>query len=172
MLGVALNEVFVPILQKQFPEITDFYLPPEGCSYRMAIVSMRKSYPGHAKRLMFGVWSFLRQFMYTKFIVVTDDDVDIRDWKDVIWRSRRAWTRCATRRWSGRRRSTTSISPPRSAGSGKMGLDATHSGPPKPRASGAGRSSWSRPSNSASRHSSNSCCRRSRTPQTSAGIPL
>ncbi|MFZ2652436.1 MAG: UbiD family decarboxylase domain-containing protein [Burkholderiaceae bacterium] len=85
VLGVALNEVFVPILQKQFPEIVDFYLPPEGCSYRMAIVSMRKAYPGHAKRLMFGVWSFLRQFMYTKFIVVTDDDVDIRSWHDVIW---------------------------------------------------------------------------------------
>jgi 4-hydroxy-3-polyprenylbenzoate decarboxylase len=85
ILGVALNEVFVPILQKQFPEIVDFYLPPEGCSYRMAIVSIRKSYPGHAKRLMFGIWSFLRQFMYTKFIVVTDDDVDIRDWKEVIW---------------------------------------------------------------------------------------
>ena len=85
VLGVALNEVFVPILQKQFPEIVDFYLPPEGCSYRLAIVSIRKRYPGHAKRVMFGVWSFLRQFMYTKFIVVTDDDVDIRDWKDVIW---------------------------------------------------------------------------------------
>ena len=85
ILGVALNEVFVPILQKQFPEIVDFYLPPEGCSYRMAIVSIRKSYPGHAKRLMFGIWSFLRQFMYTKFIVVTDDDVNIRDWKEVIW---------------------------------------------------------------------------------------
>jgi hypothetical protein len=74
---VALNEVFVPILQKQFPEIVDFYLPPEGCSYRMAVISIRKSYPGHAKRLMFGMWSFLRQFMYTKFIVVVDDDVDI-----------------------------------------------------------------------------------------------
>ena len=85
ILGVALNEVFVPILQKQFPEIVDFYLPPEGCSYRMAIVSIRKQYPGHAKRVMFGVWSFLRQFMYTKFIVVVDDDVDTRDWKEVIW---------------------------------------------------------------------------------------
>ena len=85
VLGVALNEVFVPLLQKQFPEIVDFYLPPEGCSYRMAIVSIRKSYAGHAKRLMFGIWSFLRQFMYTKFIVVTDDDIDIRDWTDVIW---------------------------------------------------------------------------------------
>ena len=85
ILGVALNEVFVPLLQKQFPEITDFYLPPEGCSYRMAVVSMKKSYPGHAKRVMFGVWSFLRQFMYTKFIIVTDDDVNVRDWKEVIW---------------------------------------------------------------------------------------
>ena len=85
VLGVALNEVFVPILQKQFPEITDFYLPPEGCSYRMACVSIRKQYPGHAKRVMFGVWSFLRQFMYTKFVIVTDDDIDVRDWQDVIW---------------------------------------------------------------------------------------
>ncbi len=85
ILGVALNEVFVPILQKQFPEITDFYLPPEGCSYRMAIVSMKKQYPGHAKRVMLGVWSFLRQFMYTKFVIVTDDDINVRDWNDVIW---------------------------------------------------------------------------------------
>ncbi|MCW9025119.1 MAG: 4-hydroxy-3-polyprenylbenzoate decarboxylase [Gammaproteobacteria bacterium] len=85
ILGVALNEVFVPILQKQFPEITDFYLPPEGCSYRMAVVSMKKQYPGHAKRVMLGVWSFLRQFMYTKFVIVTDDDVNVRDWNDVIW---------------------------------------------------------------------------------------
>jgi 4-hydroxy-3-polyprenylbenzoate decarboxylase len=85
ILGVALNEVFVPLLQKQFPEITDFYLPPEGCSYRMAVVQMKKAYPGHARRVMFGVWSFLRQFMYTKFIVVVDEDVDIRDWKEVIW---------------------------------------------------------------------------------------
>lgn len=85
ILGVALNEVFVPLLVKQFPEIVDFYLPPEGCSYRMAVVSMRKQYPGHAKRVMFGIWSFLRQFMYTKFIVVTDDDVNVRDWKEVIW---------------------------------------------------------------------------------------
>jgi 4-hydroxy-3-polyprenylbenzoate decarboxylase len=82
---VALNEVFVPILQRQFPEIVDFYLPPEGCSYRMALVSMRKQYPGHAKRVMFGVWSFLRQFMYTKLVVVTDDDVDVRSWADVVW---------------------------------------------------------------------------------------
>ncbi|WP_300088373.1 4-hydroxy-3-polyprenylbenzoate decarboxylase [uncultured Nitrosomonas sp.] len=85
ILGVALNEVFVPLLQRQFTEITDFYLPPEGCSYRLAVVSMKKQYPGHAKRIMFGIWSFLRQFMYTKFIIVTDDDVNIRDWKEVIW---------------------------------------------------------------------------------------
>jgi len=85
ILGVALNEVFVPILQKQFPEIIDFYLPPEGCSYRMAVVSMRKQYPGHAKRVMLGIWSYLRQFMYTKFVIVTDDDVNVRDWQDVMW---------------------------------------------------------------------------------------
>jgi len=85
VLGVALNEVFVPLLKRQLPEIVDFYLPPEGCSYRMAVVSMRKQYPGHAKRVMFGLWSVLRQFMYTKFIVVVDHDVDVRDWKEVIW---------------------------------------------------------------------------------------
>lgn len=85
ILGLALNEVFVPILKKQFPEIVDFYLPPEGCSYRMAVVSMKKQYPGHAKRIMLGVWSFLRQFMYTKFVIVTDDDINVRDWNDVIW---------------------------------------------------------------------------------------
>jgi len=85
VLGVSLNEVFVPILKKQFTEIVDFYLPPEGCSYRMAIVSIKKQYPGHAKRIMFGIWSYLRQFMYTKFIVVTDEDVDVRDWESVIW---------------------------------------------------------------------------------------
>ena len=85
ILGVALNEIFVPILQKQFPEIIDFYLPPEGCSYRMAVVSMKKKYPGHAKRVMMGVWSFLRQFMYTKFVIVVDDDIDPREWSDVIW---------------------------------------------------------------------------------------
>ncbi|OUS28010.1 3-octaprenyl-4-hydroxybenzoate decarboxylase ['Osedax' symbiont bacterium Rs2_46_30_T18] len=85
ILGVALNEVFVPILQKQFPEIVDFYLPPEGCSYRMAVVTIKKQYPGHAKRIMLGVWSFLRQFMYTKFVIVCDDDINARDWEDVIW---------------------------------------------------------------------------------------
>jgi 4-hydroxy-3-polyprenylbenzoate decarboxylase len=85
MLALALNELFVPLLQRQYPEITDFYLPPEGCSYRMAVVSIKKAYPGHARRVMFGIWSYLRQFMYTKFIVVVDDDINPRDWKDVIW---------------------------------------------------------------------------------------
>ncbi|MGC9215196.1 4-hydroxy-3-polyprenylbenzoate decarboxylase [Acidithiobacillus sp.] len=85
ILGAALNEVFVPLLQKQFPEIVDFYLPPEGCSYRLAVVSIRKGYPGHAKRVMFGIWGFLRQFMYTKFIIVVDEDIDVRRWEDVIW---------------------------------------------------------------------------------------
>ena len=85
ILGVALNEVFIPILQKQFPEIVDFYLPPEGCSYRLAIVTIKKQYPGHAKRVMMAVWSFLRQFMYTKFVIVCDDDIDARNWQDVIW---------------------------------------------------------------------------------------
>ncbi len=130
VLGVALNEVFVPILQKQFPEITDFYLPPEGCSYRMAIVSMRKSYPGHAKRVMFGVWSFLRQFMYTKFIVVTDDDVDIRSWPDVIWA-------ITTRVDPARDTTLISNTPidyldfasPVSGLGGKLGLDATNKWP-------------------------------------------
>jgi len=85
MLGVALNEVFIPLIQKQYPEIVDFYLPPEGCSYRMAVISIRKQYPGHAKRIMMGAWSFLRQFMYTKFVIIVDDDVNVRDWNDVIW---------------------------------------------------------------------------------------
>ncbi len=85
ILGVALNEVFVPLFTRQFPEVVDFYLPPEGCSYRVAVVSMKKAYPGHARRVMMGVWSFLRQFMYTKFVIVTDDDVDVRSWTDVVW---------------------------------------------------------------------------------------
>jgi len=85
ILGEALNEVFIPLLQQQFPEITDFYLPPEGCSYRLAVVTMKKQYPGHAKRVMFGIWSFLKQFLYTKFIIVTDHDINARDWKSVIW---------------------------------------------------------------------------------------
>jgi 4-hydroxy-3-polyprenylbenzoate decarboxylase len=130
VLGVALNEVFVPILQKQFPEIVDFYLPPEGCSYRMAIISIKKSYPGHAKRVMFGLWSFLRQFMYTKFIVVTDDDVNIRDWNDVIW--------AITTRMDPVRDTTLveqtpidylDFASPVSGLGGKMGLDATNKWP-------------------------------------------
>ncbi len=130
VLGVALNEVFVPILQKQFPEITDFYLPPEGCSYRLAIVSIKKSYPGHAKRLMFGIWSFLRQFMYTKFIVVTDDDVNIRHWPDVVW--------AITTRMDPVRDTTLvehtpidylDFASPVSGLGGKMGLDATNKWP-------------------------------------------
>ena len=127
---MALNEVFVPILQKQFPEIVDFYLPPEGCSYRMAIISIKKSYPGHAKRLMFGLWSFLRQFMYTKFIVVTDDDVDIRNWQEVIW--------AITTRMDPARDTTLveqtpidylDFASPVSGLGGKMGLDATNKWP-------------------------------------------
>ena len=130
ILGVALNEVFVPILQKQFPEIVDFYLPPEGCSYRMAIVSIRKSYPGHAKRLMFGIWSFLRQFMYTKFIVVTDADVNIRDWKEVIWA---ITTRMDPVRDTLLAENTPidylDFASPVSGLGGKMGLDATNKWP-------------------------------------------
>jgi 4-hydroxy-3-polyprenylbenzoate decarboxylase len=127
ILGVALNEVFIPILQKQFPEIVDFYLPPEGCSYRMAIVSIKKQYPGHAKRIMFGVWSFLRQFMYTKFVIITDADINIRDWKDVIW--------AITTRMDPARDTTIientpidylDFASPVSGLGGKMGLDATN----------------------------------------------
>ncbi|MDP4300079.1 UbiD family decarboxylase domain-containing protein [Leptothrix discophora] len=130
VLGVALNEVFVPILQKQFPEIVDFYLPPEGCSYRMAVISIRKSYPGHAKRLMFGLWSYLRQFMYTKFIVVVDDDIDVRSWQEVIW--------AITTRMDPVRDTTLvehtpidylDFASPVSGLGGKMGLDATNKWP-------------------------------------------
>jgi 4-hydroxy-3-polyprenylbenzoate decarboxylase len=85
VMASALNEVFVPILRKAFPEIVDFHLPPEACSYRVAVVSIRKQYPGHARRVMFGVWSYLRQFTYTKFVIVTDEDIDVRDWKEVMW---------------------------------------------------------------------------------------
>ena len=140
VLGVALNEVFVPLLQKQYPEIVDFYLPPEGCSYRMAIVSIKKQYPGHAKRIMFGIWSFLRQFMYTKTIIVVDDDIDIRDWKEVIW--------AMTTRMDATRDTTlvdnTPIdyldfaSPVAGLGS-KMGLDATNKWP------GETNREWGRP---------------------------
>ena len=140
VLGVALNEVFVPLLQKQYPEIVDFYLPPEGCSYRMAIVSIKKQYPGHAKRIMFGIWSFLRQFMYTKTIIVVDDDIDIRDWKEVVW--------AMTTRMDASRDTTlidnTPIdyldfaSPVAGLGS-KMGLDATNKWP------GETNREWGRP---------------------------
>ena len=130
ILGLALNEVFVPILQKQFPEIIDFYLPPEGCSYRLACISIKKQYPGHAKRVMFGLWSFLRQFMYTKFIIITDDDVDIRNWKDVIW--------AMTTRMDPARDSTIientpidylDFASPVSGLGGKIGFDATNKWP-------------------------------------------
>ncbi|MEJ1471700.1 MAG: 4-hydroxy-3-polyprenylbenzoate decarboxylase [Candidatus Sedimenticola sp. (ex Thyasira tokunagai)] len=140
ILGVALNEVFVPILQKQFPEIVDFYLPPEGCSYRMAVVSMKKQYPGHAKRVMMGVWSFLRQFMYTKFVIVTDDDVNVRDWNDVIW--------AMTTRMDPARDTTLventpidylDFASPVSGLGSKMGLDATNKWP------GETQREWGRP---------------------------
>jgi len=130
VLGEALNEVFVPILRKQFPEIVDFYLPPEGCSYRLAVVTIRKQYPGHAKRVLLGVWSFLRQFMYTKFIIVTDDDVNARDWKSVIW--------ALTTRSDPRRDATfidhspidyLDFASPVSGLGSKMGLDATNKWP-------------------------------------------
>ena len=140
MLGVALNEVFVPLLQKQFPEITDFYLPPEGCSYRLAVVSMKKQYPGHAKRVMFGIWSFLRQFMYTKFIVVTDDDIDVRDWKEVIWA---ITTRVDPARDTLLVENTPidylDFASPVSGLGGKMGLDATNKWP------GETQREWGRP---------------------------
>jgi len=130
VLGVALNEVFVPLLQKQYPEIADFYLPPEGCSYRLAIVSLKKQYPGHAKRVMFGVWSFLRQFMYTKFIIVTDDDIDIRDWKEVVWAMT---TRVDPARDTLLVESTPidylDFASPVSGLGSKMGIDATHKWP-------------------------------------------
>ena len=130
MLGVALNEVFVPLLQKQFPEIMDFYLPPEGCSYRMAVVSIKKQYAGHAKRVMFGIWSFLRQFMYTKFIIVVDDDIDVRDWKEVIWA---ITTRVDPVRDTLLAENTPidylDFASPVSGLGGKMGLDATNKWP-------------------------------------------
>jgi 4-hydroxy-3-polyprenylbenzoate decarboxylase len=130
VLGEALNEVFVPILQKQFPEIVDFYLPPEGCSYRLAVISIKKAYPGHAKRVMFGLWSFLRQFMYTKFIIVTDDDVNIRDWKEVVWA---ITTRMDPVRDATLVESTPidylDFASPVSGLGGKLGLDATNKWP-------------------------------------------
>lgn len=140
ILGLALNEVFVPILRKQFPEITDFYLPPEGCSYRMAVVTMKKQYPGHAKRVMLGVWSFLRQFMYTKFVIVTDDDVNARDWKDVIWA---ITTRMDPQRDTVMIDNTPidylDFASPQSGLGSKMGMDATNKWP------GETQREWGRP---------------------------
>ncbi len=140
VLGLALNEVFIPILQKQFPEIADFYLPPEGCSYRLAVVALRKEYPGHGKRVMFGVWSFLRQFMYTKFVIVTDDDVDVRDWRDVIWA---LTTRVDPRRDTVIVEHTPidylDFASPASGLGAKMGIDATNKWP------GETQRTWGRP---------------------------
>jgi len=132
VLGEALNEVFIPLLTQQFPEIVDFWLPPEGCSYRIAVVSMRKAYPGHAKRVMMAVWSFLRQFMYTKFVIVVDDDIDARDWKDVMWA-------ISTRMDPARDITVVQGTPidyldfasPESSLGGKIGLDATNKWPPE-----------------------------------------
>lgn len=132
VLGEALNEVFIPLLQQQFPEIVDFWLPPEGCSYRVAVVSIKKAYPGHAKRVMMGVWSFLRQFVYTKFVIVVDDDINARDWKDVIWAM-------STRMDPVRDVTLVENTPidyldfasPESGLGGKMGLDATNKLPPE-----------------------------------------
>jgi 4-hydroxy-3-polyprenylbenzoate decarboxylase len=132
VLGEALNEVFIPLLQQQFPEIVDFWLPPEGCSYRVAVVSIKKAYPGHAKRILMGVWSFLRQFVYTKFVIVVDDDIDARDWKDVIWA-------VSTRMDPARDITVIENTPidyldfasPESGLGGKLGLDATNKWPPE-----------------------------------------
>jgi 4-hydroxy-3-polyprenylbenzoate decarboxylase len=132
VLGAALNEVFIPLLQQQFPEIVDFWLPPEGCSYRIAVVSIRKAYPGHAKRVMFAVWSYLRQFMYTKFVIVVDDDIDARAWTDVMWA-------IATRMDPARDITVVEGTPidyldfasPASGLGGKIGLDATNKWPPE-----------------------------------------
>jgi 4-hydroxy-3-polyprenylbenzoate decarboxylase len=132
VLGVALNELFVPLLKQQFPEIVDFWLPPEGCSYRIGVVSIRKAYPGHAKRVMMGIWSFLRQFVYTKFVIVVDDDIDVRDWKDVMWA-------ISTRMDPVRDLTLIENTPidyldfasPESGLGGKVGLDATNKLPPE-----------------------------------------
>ena len=130
ILGMALNELFVPLLCKQFPEILDFYLPPEGCSYRLAVVRMRKQYPGHAKRVMFGVWSFLRQFMYTKFIIVCDEDIDVRDWKEVVWAlTTRVDPARDTTLVEGTPIDYLDFASPVSGLGSKLGLDATHKWP-------------------------------------------
>ncbi len=132
ILGEALNEVFVPLLQQQFPEITDFWLPPEGCSYRIAVVSIAKAYPGHAKRVMMGIWSYLRQFMYTKWVIVVDDDINIRDWKEVMWAIS---TRMDPVRDITQMQNTPidylDFASPESGLGGKIGLDATNKWPPE-----------------------------------------
>ena len=140
ILGEALNEVFIPLLQQQFPEIVDFWLPPEGCSYRVAVAAIRKAYPGHAKRVMMGIWSFLRQFTYTKFVIVVDDDIDARDWKEVMWA-------ISTRMDPVRDITLIDNTPidyldfasPESGLGGKIGLDATGKLPPETRRE------WGRP---------------------------
>ncbi len=132
VLGEALNELFIPLIQQQFPEITDFWLPPEGCSYRIAVISMKKAYPGHAKRVMMGAWSYLRQFMYTKFLIIVDDDINVRDWKDVMWA-------VSTRMDPVRDITTIENTPidyldfasPESGLGGKLCLDATNKMPPE-----------------------------------------
>jgi 4-hydroxy-3-polyprenylbenzoate decarboxylase len=132
VLGEALNEIFIPLLKQQFPEIVDFWLPPEGCSYRIAVVSIKKAYPGHAKRVMMAVWSYLRQFMYTKWVIVVDDDVDARNWKDVMWA-------VATRMDPARDITIVENTPidyldfasPKSGLGSKIGLDATNKLPPE-----------------------------------------
>ena len=132
VLGEALNEVFIPLLQQQFPEIVDFWLPPEGCSYRIAVVSMKKAYPGHAKRVMMGVWSFLRQFMYTKWVIVVDDDINARDWKDVMWAvsTRMDPVRDITM-IEGTPIDYLDFASPESGLGGKVGMDATNKLPPE-----------------------------------------
>ena len=130
VLGQVLNELFVPLLQRHLPEVTDFYLPPEGCSYRMAVVQVRKAYPGHARRVMMGIWGHLRQFMYTKFIIVVDEDVDIRNWNDVVWAMT---TRCDPARDTMLVENTPidylDFASPVSGLGSKMGLDATNKWP-------------------------------------------
>jgi len=140
VMAAALNELFIPLLQEQFPEITDFYLPPEACSYRVAVVAIRKQYPGHARRIMFGVWSWLRQFTYTKTVIVTDDDIDVRDWKDVIWAiSTRADPVRDTLLVENTPIDYLDFASPEPGLGGKMGIDATHKLPPE------SRRDWGRP---------------------------
>jgi 4-hydroxy-3-polyprenylbenzoate decarboxylase len=138
VLAAALNELFIPLLQEQFPEVVDFYLPPAACSYRVAIVSIRKQYPGHARRIMFGIWSWLRQFTYTKTIIVTDDDIDIRDWNDVVWAvSTRADPVRDTVLVANTPIDYLDFASPQPGLGGKMGIDATHKiGPETDRAWG------------------------------------